>query len=153
MSMLPDADAAGPPYVGALLRLSLQRVRGEMRAAVQAAGFTDLQDAHWAIFTYPLPDGVRPSELARRTGASRQAINHLIGQLESLGYLERRGTGEASRRLVHMTPRGREVAGVILDCLRRLHRDWAAEIGQERFAELLSVLRRIAAPELPPTAR
>lgn len=140
----------GPPFVGALLRLCLQRVRGEMQDAARAAGFTDLLDAHWAILTWPPPDGVRPSELARRMGATRQAANHLIGQMEAMGYLERRGEGEGARRLVWLTPRGHALVGVIHDCLRRLHHDWAAEIGAARFAEFLAVLRRIADPALPP---
>ncbi len=139
----------GPPYVGALLRLSLQRVRKEMAQALQVAGFDDIQDAHWAVFSWPPPEGMRPSEIARRTGASRQAMNHVLGQLEALGYVERRGGGEGTRRLVHLTPRGRAACEVLWACLRGLHRDWAAEIGEARFAEFLAVLRRISEPELP----
>jgi len=30
------------------------------------------------VFSYPPPDGIRPSDLARRLNISRQAANHLI---------------------------------------------------------------------------
>ena len=141
----------GPPFVGALLRLCWQRVRARMHEAVRAAGFTDLQDAHLAVFSYPLPDGVRPSELARRIGMSRQATNHLLAQMEALGYLERRAPEGGDRRLVHLTERGLRVGETIFACLRDLQAEWAAEIGQEHFRDFMDVLRRLAAEEPPRT--
>ncbi len=138
----------GPPYVGALLRMCLQIVRGRMQAAARGAGFTDLQDAHWAMITYPA-DGVRPSELARRARISRQAANHLIAQLEALGYFERRGVAGTARRLVFLTPRGTALAATIHECLRGIHAEWSAEVGAERFATTLDVLRRLSHPEDP----
>ena len=130
MTTLPAIE--GPPYVGALLRMCLQRARARMQAAARGAGFTDLQDAHWAMITYPVAPGVRPSELARRAGMSRQAANHLIAQLESLGYFERRSPEGAARRLVFLTPRGEALAVAFQACLRELHaeRDFATRQGQ-----------------------
>jgi hypothetical protein len=55
-----------------------------MRTRILASGSPDLQDAHFGVFSYPLPDGVRPSELARNMRMSRQAANYLIVQLEEL---------------------------------------------------------------------
>ena len=137
----------GPPFINALLRLCWRRVRDRMHEAVQAAGFADLQDAHLAVFSYPLPDGVRPSELARRIGMSRQATNHLVAQMETLGYLERRAPEGSDRRLVHLTDRGWRVGETIFTCLRDLQAEWAAGIGQERFRDFMGVLRRLAAEE------
>ena len=145
-----EADAGGgdgPPFVGALLRLCWRRARDRVHEAIRAAGFTDLQDAHLAVFSYPLPDGVRPSELARRIGMSRQAPNHLIAQMEALGYLERHAPEGSDRRLVHLTDRGWRVGETIFACLRDLHAEWAAGIGQERFRDFMDVLRRLAAEE------
>ena len=144
---IASSQAEGPPYVGALLRMCLQRVRGRMQAAARDAGFTDLQDAHWAMITYPPAEGVRPSELARRARISRQAANHLIAQLESLGYFERRSLDDGGRRLVFLTPRGKALAATIHACLRALHAEWAAEVGAERFAIMLDALRVLSRPE------
>ena len=119
-------------------------MRDRLHAAIRAAGFTDLQDAHLPVFSYPLPDGVRPSDLARRLGTSRQAANHLIGQMETLGYLERRGSESSDRRLVHLTERGRRVGEEIFACLRELEAEWAAQVGEERFADFMEVLRSLA---------
>ena len=137
----------GPPYVGALLRLCWQRVRTRMDEAIRAAGFTDLQDSHLPVFSYPPPDGVRPSELARRIRMSRQATNHIIGQLEALGYLERRAVEGSDRRLVYMTERAWRVAETIFACLRAVQAEWAEEIGEERFGAFMAVLRYLAKEE------
>ena len=59
-------------------------------AALRAEGFTDVVPAHLAVMRYPGPDGRRPVQLAPDAGLSRQAMNYLLGQLESLGYIERR---------------------------------------------------------------
>lgn len=139
--------ASSPPFVGALLRLSWQRVRRHINAAVRAGGFDDLQDAHLMVFQYPAPDAVRPAALARRLGMSRQAANYLIAQLEALGYLERRAAPESGRRLVHLTARGWRVVETIYASLRQFEDEWAAEVGRKRFADFMEVLRLLSAEE------
>ena len=145
-----STDDGQPPFVGALLRQCWRKVRDRIQEAIQAAGFEDLQEAHLAVFTYPLPDGVRPSDLARRMAMSPQATNYLIAQVEALGYLERRAPEGSDRRLVYLTERGWRVAETIFVCLRELEAEWADKVGQARFADFMDVLRRLAAEE-PPT--
>lgn len=144
----PPVERSGtelqPPFFGALLRLAWQDVRDLMHQAIHEAGFTDFQDAHFAVFSYPLPDGIRPSELARQKKMSRQAVNYLIVQLEELGYVERRAPEGSDRRLIYLSPRGRQVAEVIFAFLRRLQAQWADEIGHERFDIFLGVLKQLA---------
>jgi len=115
-----------------------------MHEAIRAAGFTDLQEAHFAVFSYPLPEGVRLSDLSRQLGMSRQAANYLVGQLEGLGYLERRAAGGTGRRLIYLTERGSRVAEVIYASLRDLEERWADEVGRDRFGTFMAVLRRLA---------
>jgi DNA-binding MarR family transcriptional regulator len=131
------------------MRISWQHVRSQMLLAIHEAGFTDFQEAHFAIFSYPLPDGVRPATLARQKKMSRQAMNYLLAQLEGLGYVERRQEAQEDRRLVYLTPRGEQIAQAIFGCLRRLHIDWAEEVGPERFQVFLDVLKQLAAKAEP----
>ncbi|MDJ1638456.1 MarR family transcriptional regulator [Agrobacterium rhizogenes] len=133
-----------PPFFGALLRIVWQDVRNRMHKAIHDAGFTDFQDAHFAVFSYPLPDGIRPSELARQKRMSRQAINYLIIQLEELGYVERRAPESSDRRLIYLSAQGQEIAETIFTCLRKLHAEWAEEIGHERFDVFLDVLKQLS---------
>jgi DNA-binding MarR family transcriptional regulator len=137
--------------VGALLRLCWQQAREHMLEAVRQGGFTDLQEAHFAVFTYPLPDGVRPSDLARQMHLSRQAANYILGQMEEMGYVERRAGAESSRRLVYLTERGWAVADIIYTALRQLQGRWAEEVGRERFSTFMEVLRLLAATDKPVT--
>ena len=146
---MADLKAPGPPFVGALLRLCWQRARAHMHEAIRANGFTDLQEAHFAVFSYPLPEGVRPSDLARQLRMSRQATNYLVGQLEALGYLERHTDSKSRRRLVCLTERGSQVAEVIYASLRELQTQWAQEVGQDRFDAFLDVLRLLAKGRSP----
>jgi DNA-binding MarR family transcriptional regulator len=92
---------------------------------VRAAGFADLQDVHFAIFTYPAPDGVRLSELARRIRMTPQATNYLVRQLEALGYLKRRLKPGGGRRLIYLTRRSRRMVETMLASVRTLQAAWA----------------------------
>jgi DNA-binding MarR family transcriptional regulator len=144
LSLRNIAGDDGPPYVGALLRQCLEHVRARMEADIKAAGFTDLQPALFAVFTFPPPEGMRPSDFARRIRMSRQATNHIIGQLETLGYVERRAQPEGGRRRIHLTPRTWEVVKVIHSTLLQIQAEWGAEIGQDRFVDFMATLRRFA---------
>ncbi|MDI9849220.1 hypothetical protein QM467_14270 [Rhodoblastus sp. 17X3] len=78
---------------------------------------------------------------------SRQATNHVIAQMEDLGYLERRGE-DGERRLVHFTTRAWGAVEAIYAASREVQAEWAKEIGQDRFRDLIATLRLIAAEEL-----
>jgi len=151
---VPRQATPGPPFVGALLRRAWQRARKQIEEAVRTAGFDDLQDSHFAVLSYPPPDGVRLSDLARRSRMSRQAVNYVVGQLEEMGYLERRATRSSQRRLIYLTPRGRKVVAVVHDySLRVLHAQWAAEVGQQKFEVFLDVLQQLQPDHRPSAAR
>ena len=153
MSTPPDGKSSrnvvtadeGPPYVGALLRQCLEHVRARMEADIKAAGFTDLQPAHLAVFSFPAPDGLRPSDLARRLRMSRQATNHIIRQLEALGYLERRAERKGGRRRIYLTPRTWGMVKVVHATLLAIQAEWATEIGSDRFGDFMTTLRCFAA--------
>lgn len=142
-----------PPTFGALMRITWQHVRAELVHAIHEAGYPDFQDAHFAVFSYPLLDGVRPSELARQKNISRQALNYLLGQLEGLGYVERRTSPDSDQRLVHITTQGHGIAEVIFTRLDQLQMDWSIEIGPERFSIFVEVLRELANKAEPEAAR
>ena len=67
-----------------------EAVQRHMLERLHERGFDDLDAAHLNVFQYPGPQGARPSELAARLRISKQALNYLLGELERLGYLERR---------------------------------------------------------------
>ena len=103
-----------PPLIGALLRTPWEAVQRHILAVLHERGFDDLDSAHLTVFQYPGPAGARPSELAARLRISKQALNYLLGELERLGYLERRADPDDLRsKRIALTPRGTTAIGVI----------------------------------------
>ena len=94
------------PQIGALLRMAYQVTRKHQLEALKEHGFSDLNQALLNVMVYPHPDGIRPSDLAERINMTKQATNYLLGQLESLGYIERKAQKGTTRRLVFLTRRG-----------------------------------------------
>ncbi len=136
-----DEVAFGPPLIGALLRMPWEHVLDRMLARLHEHGFNDLDAPHLNLFLYPGPQGARPSELAARRGMTKQAVNYLLGELERLGYLERRADPDDRRsKRVALTPRGERAALTIRDAVREVERDWEHRLGRERFAQLRSLL-------------
>ncbi len=134
----------GPPLIGALLRIPWESVRRRMLERLHERGFADLDIAHLNVLQFPGPQGMKPSELAARLHASKQSINHLLGQLERSGYLERRDDSEDLRsRRIHLTPRGRSAALTIREAVTGVERDWARRLGPKRFAQLRELLREL----------
>src|SRR3954464_6889381 len=131
----------GPPLIGALLRIPWEAVQRRMVERLHEHGFDDLDAAHLTVFGYPGPQGARPSELAARLQVSKQALNHLLGRLEQLDYLQRRPDADDLRsKRVALTPRGASAIAVIRDAFAGLEAEWAEQLGPERFEQLRGLL-------------
>jgi len=121
-----------------------EAVRQHMRERLREHGFADLDVTHLAIFQYPGPHHERPSDLAARLGASKQSVNYQLGELERLGYLERRDDPDDLRsRRVALTRRGEAAVATIRAAVREVEREWERRLGRERFTELCAMLREL----------
>ncbi|MBS1862620.1 MAG: MarR family transcriptional regulator [Actinobacteria bacterium] len=137
----------GPPLIGALLRIPWEAVQRHMLERLQESGFDDLDAAHLSIVRYPGPQGARPTDLAAQLGISKQALNHLLGGLERLGYLKREPdpADQRSKRIV-LTSRGVAAAGVIREAVGEMEAAWAQQLGASRFAQLRELLLELQQP-------
>lgn len=136
------ADAPpGPPMIGALLRMPVDAVHARMLDGLHADGFTDLNAAHLPVLRWPGPQDRRPSDLARDSRMTRQAMNYLLGELERLGYLIR-ADDPADRRSkrVRLTPRGDGVVRSIRATVRAIEREWRDELGSDDLERLRALL-------------
>ncbi len=130
--------------IGALLRVPAQAIQRRIIKGLNAAGFERLRVPHMAVLQFPGPDGVRPGILAERAGMSKQAMNQLLRSLEALGYIVRSDAPDEGRaRIIHFTNRGRAAYSKIQDILREIEREWSAELGPGRFAQLKELLFRV----------
>jgi DNA-binding MarR family transcriptional regulator len=145
MASAPDTTAAlGPPLIGALLRMPVDVVRRRMLEALHDRGFTDIVPARLVVRSCPGPQGLRPSEIAAQAQMTKQAVNYLLGQLEDLGYLQRRPDAEDQRsRRVYLTPRGRALAEAIRSSVREIEAQWRALLGDGDFDRLRALLIRL----------
>jgi len=137
--------------IGALMRLPWEAVHRRMLQALRENGHGDIDGPQLAVLLWPGPDGMRPSELAARMKVTKQALNYLLGNLERLGYLERHLDPDDRRaRRIALTDRGRALVPIIRGAVSQTERDWAATLGETRFAqlrELLIELNQVAARE------
>src|SRR5215213_7897584 len=122
--------AFGPPLIGALLRMPWEAVQRHMLERLHERGFDDFDAAYLNVFQYPGPHGARPSDLAARLRISKQALNHLLGQLERLGYLERqRDPDDLRSKRVALTTRGHSAIRVIREAVADIETSWAQQLG------------------------
>jgi DNA-binding MarR family transcriptional regulator len=141
-----DEKPFGPPLIGALLRMPWERVQQHMLDRLHENGFADFDAAYLTVFQYPGPQGRRPSDLAARLLISKQALNYLLGELERLGYLERRADPDDLRsKRIALTPRGISAVGLIRDAVREIETAWAQQLGAKRFDELRNLLLELNA--------
>jgi len=130
--------------IGALLRVPAQAIHHRLINELNAAGFEELRLPHMAVLQFPGPDGVRPTILAERAGISKQAMNELLRSLEDLGYIVRSKVPDEGRaRMVRFTKRGHAAFSRIHDILRDIEREWSAELGPRRFAQLKELLMQV----------
>jgi DNA-binding MarR family transcriptional regulator len=141
------AEPFGPPLIGALLRMPWEAVQERMLERLHSQGCADFDASYLTVFQYPGPQGQRPSELAGRLRMSKQALNHLLGQLEQRGYLSRDADPEDRRsKRITLTPRGAEAAIVIRQAVAEMEDAWKQQLGAKRFAQLRTLLRELNQP-------
>jgi DNA-binding MarR family transcriptional regulator len=144
-TLSPDeAEPFGPPLIGALLRLPWEAVQERILERLHAQGFADFDASYLIVVQYPGPQGQRPADLAGRLRISKQALNHLLGQLERRGYLTREADPEDGRsKRIRLTARGTRAALLIRETVTELEDAWAQQLGLKRFAQLRTLLQEL----------
>jgi DNA-binding MarR family transcriptional regulator len=68
-------------------------------------------------------------------------LNYLLGELERLGYLERRPDPRDGRsKRIALTHRGASMVPVIRAAVTEVEQEWAHALGTRRFAQLRGLL-------------
>lgn len=101
--------------------------------------------AHTRLFPHlELHQGTRPSELAARSGLSKQNLNHLLNDLEKMGYISRCPDPEDGRaKLVYVTEKGREGMVLGLGVFKELEEELQQRIAPEHIRELKLILKQV----------
>jgi len=131
--------------IGALLMIPVQEITRRVSAALRQQGFTDYRPTYQVVFQWCRPEGSRLTELAERAAVTKQSMGEIIDALEQRGYVERiPDTTDGRATLIRRTERGWQVNRVAREVVEQLQQQWARELGEEAFTELLHHLRRLA---------
>jgi DNA-binding MarR family transcriptional regulator len=133
------------PHIGQLVRDALGALEGRLLEKLRDSGVEGLRPTHNAVLRFLDEGGTRASELARRSGLTRQALTQIVDDLEDLGFVTRRDDpGDRRAKLVVYTDRGHKAFVVSRGIIAGLERDAERRLGRRRYAQLREGLTILA---------
>jgi DNA-binding MarR family transcriptional regulator len=148
------SEAQPPPALARLFAIAYRSLIDGLHARLQAEGWDDVRPAYGFVLLAARPKPTTSTQLAALMGVTKQAASKVVDSMEAAGYVRRlSGDGDARRRPVELTARGRDLLATVEAIYADLEAGWVKAIGRdgvERLrADLVTVL---AGPdgELPP---
>jgi len=135
-----------PPFIPfiALADKCARALRNDMVVNGHKAGFTDITQAHNAIFASLPSDGARAADMAIRAGITRQSMGELIRDMTRMGVLETIPDPDDGRaKIVRFTDYGMTVAQAGRNRIIELEEICRAEFGAEDWETTRKVLARV----------
>src|SRR3954454_8025360 len=128
---LPDAPL--PPLLGLLKELAM----GELHERLHEQGYTEIRPGHGCVFRFIDVEGTRLTELAERSGYTKQAVGEVVADLEALGYVTRvPDPADGRAKTIALTPRGHEALAAGQQAFAEIEQRWIERFGEERIAQL-----------------
>jgi DNA-binding MarR family transcriptional regulator len=134
-------DAHRTVNLGQLLHQAFRWFDEGLVARLRSAGWAELTRAHSSIFAVIDIDGTRISELARRSGVTRQAAHQVVQDLVRQGLVELQPdpTNRSARRAVP-TASGRHSIEMALTVFDDLETELVRRIGADNVSRLRDAL-------------
>ena len=112
-----------------------------LQARLRSRGWPEVSRPQSMIMTYIVTGVVRPSDIARNMGLSRQAIHKTINQMVGLGIVQLAPDPEDRRHMiVSLTEFGAQMRQDAQRAMDGLGEQVAEKLGQENFDALLTAL-------------
>jgi DNA-binding MarR family transcriptional regulator len=126
----------------------------KMRDRLAAEGYGDIREGYGCVFGFiDIDAGSRVTELADRSGLTKQAVSEVIPELEELGYVTREpDPGDKRAKIVKLTPKGREACLTGRRLFAEIEAEWAEQFGHELVTALREAAERISEAERPAQA-
>jgi DNA-binding MarR family transcriptional regulator len=116
----------------------------QLLQALWDAGFTDQRAVYDRVFPFVPPEGIRLTALADRAGMTKQAMSELVGDLVTMGYLQRSpDPADGRAKLITFTDRGWAAVNTVLASFRDVEASLVARLGERRMHELRRALLQI----------
>ncbi|MCB1503062.1 MAG: MarR family transcriptional regulator [Bauldia sp.] len=131
-------------HVGWQLWQATQRWKSELDAGLVAAGYPWAAEARANIVMHVGRAGIRQSDLVRRMGLSKQAVQQLLDGLVADGIVERKADREDKRgRLIVFTATGRRMLADSNRVKQDIEEGYRKALGERRFADFMAMLREL----------
>lgn len=143
--VLVGEQGPAPTHVPWLLRRVNQRYRAAIRQRLAESGLGELpQPGYWALMILAR-GGTEAGQLMDEMGVGKQAVSKLVDVLVTSGLVIRKPNhADRRRKDLLLSARGRRAAGVIEDAARATEETLIAELGADRFANLVKMLTQLA---------
>ncbi len=149
MSVDPDSPPRPLPALitevkNAALRKLLDRLAD--------AGHPDIREGYGCVFGFiDMEHGSRLTELADRSGLTKQAVGEAVAELERLGYLTRVPDPLDRRaKIIKLTEHGVDGCMTGRRLFAEIEQEWAEQVGEELVSSLREAATRIAELEGAP---
>ncbi len=125
----------------ALLSRVRDAVADELFTRLTELGFAELRPAHGCVFANIDDGGARLTDLAERSGFTKQSVGEAVADLERLGFVERvRDPADGRAKIIQLTAHGREALAASQEIFSDIERRFTEEIGRERYAQFRQTL-------------
>jgi DNA-binding MarR family transcriptional regulator len=109
-------------------------IGAELHARLRELGFAEIRPAHGCVFGNIQPDGSRLTELADRSGITKQSVGEAVADLERLGFVERVPDPDDGRaKIIRLTPHGAEAMAAAQEIFDDIEGRLAEELGHDNF--------------------
>jgi DNA-binding MarR family transcriptional regulator len=123
----------------------------ELHRRLEDEGHGEIRPAHGCVFRFVDPEGSRLTELAERSGLTKQAVGEVVDHLEALGYVERVPDPLDGRaKIIRLTARGKEARQAAERIFEDIERRWGEEVGPERMAAMRETLEAVVSAQRAP---
>jgi DNA-binding MarR family transcriptional regulator len=130
----------------ALLAETKDRLISELHERIGSGGYGDIRPAHGCVFRFVRPEGTRLTEMAERSGLTKQTVGEVVDDLERLGYVMRiPDPSDGRAKLVLLTAKGQRAQGFARGVFADIEAEWGERFGKERVADMRALLSEIVA--------
>jgi DNA-binding MarR family transcriptional regulator len=136
------------PLPALLTEVKMAAVR-KLQSRLADAGHPDIREGFGCVFGFiDMDSGSRLTELADRSGFTKQAVGEAVTELEKLGYVKRLpDPGDGRAKIIKLTDWGVDAVVKGRRLFADIEAEWADQLGAELLASLREAATKIAALE------
>lgn len=130
-------------HIGVLIRKPYFEIMERLYVQLQEEGYEGSNTMYSSIFQF-IKDGQKLTDLARLTNTSKQHVKFLLGNLQEIGYIQKRKDPNDGRAVIYsLTKKGEERRERSLQILTIIEKEWEELIGKEQISQLREILKQL----------